>query len=288
MPWPFDAFLVGGFMHARSATSAFTIGLLILVAGGATLLASNPSRRALEGWTRYVDATETRMSREIGAQGPFLAIDAASAATARRDVLGGKTVTSEVETRDDDGHDIDVPDALVHHWRGDVLLAGARLADVATRLETSAPPAPPDDVLRSAVIDRGPGWIKVGLTLQRKKFITVVYATEHLVTFKTIAPGRVVSESIATKIAELADPGTPRQREVGPDDDHGFLWRWNVYWRYEQTPRGVLAECESISLSRDVPALLRLVAGPLIESTARESMEKALTAMRAAFEITSK
>lgn len=265
----------------RHRTTLLTFTVLLGVTG--TLLASAPERAALDGWTRYVDATEARMARNLSARGPFLAIDAPNAAPARHDVLAGKMVTSEIETRDAHNREIDVPDALVHHWRGDVLLAGASLDDVIARLETSAPPAPPEDVLRSAVIDRGPGWIKVGLTLQRKKFITVVYATEHLVTFKTVAPGRVVSESIATKIAELADPGTARQREVGPDDDHGFLWRWNVYWRYEQTPQGVLAECESISLSRSVPSLLRLVAGPLIESTARESMEKALVAMRATF-----
>ena len=46
---------------------------------------------------------------------------------------------------------------------------------------------------------------------------------------------------------------------------------------------GVVAECESVSLSRSVPAMLRLVAAPFIDAAARESMEKALQAMRAAF-----
>jgi len=34
-------------------------------------------------------------------------------------------------------------------------------------------------------------------------------------------------------------------------DDRGFLWRLNAYWRYEQVAGGVIAECESITLSRD-------------------------------------
>jgi len=46
---------------------------------------------------------------------------------------------------------------------------------------------------------------------------------------------------------------------------------------------GVIAECESISLSRDAPALVRYVAEPLIESTARESMDRTLTSFRARF-----
>jgi hypothetical protein len=259
------------------------LAAILVFTGSAAVGADSPSRGALDGWQRYVAATEARMAAEVESRGPFLAIDASGAAALRRRVMSGELVTAEVETRDARGQEIDVPDARVHHWRGDVLLAGARVDDVVARLETHAPPAPPEDVRRAMVIDRGPGWIKLGLTLQRRKIITVVYSTEHLVTFKTIAPGRVVSASIATKIAELADPGTPREREVGAGDDHGFLWRWNVYWRYEQTPQGVLAECESVSLSRDVPALLRFVAGPLIESTARESMDKALAAMSEAF-----
>jgi hypothetical protein len=63
-------------------------------------------------------------------------------------------------------------------------------------------------------------------------------------------------------------------------DDRGFLWRLNAYWRYEAVPGGVIAECESVSLSRDVPFGLGLVAGPIIRSTARESMERTLESLR--------
>jgi hypothetical protein len=103
------------------------------------------------------------------------------------------------------------------------------------------------------------------------------------VTFRRLRPDRAVSTSIATSINELADYGTPSQHAKAPGDDHGFLWRWNAYWRFQQTPAGVIAECESISLSRSVPALIRFVAGPVIQSTARESMTSALEAMYKAF-----
>jgi hypothetical protein len=45
----------------------------------------------------------------------------------------------------------------------------------------------------------------------------------------------------------------------------------------------VIAECESISLSRDVPPLVRYFVNPLIESTAEESMTRTLLALRARF-----
>jgi hypothetical protein len=259
------------------------VAVVVTLVSGVVVSAAGPSRATLDGWNRYVEIVEARMARADVASGPFLAIDAPALKDTRRGVLGGAMAVTSVEARTADGQDVDIRDGLVHHWRGDVLLAGAMVADVVGRLETTVPPASPDDVLASRVIDRGPGWIKIGLELRRQKVLTVVYATEHLVTFETIAPGRARSVSIATRIAEIEDAGTPGEREAPPDDDHGFLWRWRVYWRFEQTPAGVVAECESLSLSRPVPMLLRPIAAPFIGAAARESMEKALVAMREAF-----
>jgi hypothetical protein len=44
---------------------------------------------------------------------------------------------------------------------------------------------------------------------------------------------------------------------------------------------GVIIECESVSLSRTVPSVVRYIVGPLIDSTARESMTRTLEAVRA-------
>ena len=118
------------------------------------------------------------------------------------------------------------------------------------------------------------------LRLQRQRFVTVVYNTEHTVTFTHFGNTRAASTSTATRIAEVSDPDTPQERELPLGDDRGFLWRLNAYWRYEEVSGGVIAECESISLSRDVPALLRYVVSPVVESTARESMERTLTTLR--------
>jgi hypothetical protein len=104
-----------------------------------------------------------------------------------------------------------------------------------------------------------------------------------MVTFRRLAPERATSTSLATRITELDGYGTPAQKIKPADDDHGFLWRWNAYWRFQQTPAGVIAECESISLSRSVPRVIRFVAAPVIQSTARESMTSALQAMHQAF-----
>ena len=88
------------------------------------------------------------------------------------------------------------------------------------------------------------------------------------------------SRSLSTKIAELDKPGTPREREKKAGEDSGFLWRLNAYWRYEQLGDGVLIECESISLSRSVPYLLRPLANPIVDRIARESLRNTLGSLR--------
>ena len=249
---------------------------------GVALSAAGPEPGTLAGWARYVAAVEARLSHDIQG-GPFLAIDAPERTDERRRVMARAPVVAAVDTRDAEGREIDVPDGLVHDWRGDVLIPGATLDHVLRRLETAAPPAPPDEVLSSRILERGPGWNRVALTLRRQKVISVVYATEHLVTFRRLQPGRAVSTSVATSIRELADYGTPTQTTRPAGDDHGFLWRWNAYWRFEETSAGVIAECESISLSRDLPGVIRLIARPIIRDTARESMTSALEAVHDAF-----
>ena len=82
------------------------------------------------------------------------------------------------------------------------------------------------------------------------------------------------------KIAELTAAGTPQEREKTPDNDSGYLWRLNAYWRYEEVPGGVLIECESVSLSRSVPMLFRPLVNPIANRLARGSLESTLISLR--------
>ncbi len=239
---------------------------------------------AIAGWTRYVAATDRRIAQELASRDRFLVQDFRPDAPAnRRAVLGGLIVVEAMTTSGPRGEALVVPDAMVHHWRGAVLIPGVRLDAVLRTLQGGAPGARQEDVLASRVVERGPDWMRVFLRLQRRKFVTVVYNTEHLVTFRRHGATRASSASTATRIAEIESPGTPAERELSPGHDRGFLWRWNAYWRYEEAPGGVIAECESISLSRDIPAIIRYMVSSLIASTARESMDRTLATLRARF-----
>jgi len=87
-------------------------------------------------------------------------------------------------------------------------------------------------------------------------------------TFRRRTPTLATARSVATRIEEIGG------------DDHGFLWRLNSYWRYEERAGGVMVELRSLTLSRDVPSLLRPLASPLVRRVARESMVRTLEALR--------
>ena len=270
------------------------IGLTVVLAAAYTqgLAAAELHDETIAAWNRYVEATERRIAGELAAADAraleagnrFLAQDFRDdAAGARRDVLAGNVRIDRMETRDADGNGIRVPKGAIHHWRGSVLIAGATLDDVLHDLMHGADlTGMRNGVVESRVLDREGDGLHMFLKLRRKQLITVHYNTEHRVRYTRHRPDAASSRSVSTRIAELVDAGSPRERERPIGRDRGFLWRLNSYWRYQQTDAGVIVECESVSLSRSIPRAVRWMATPIVNRTARQVMTRTLTSMAAA------
>ena len=242
----------------------------------AVVMAATPAGQALPppvaaGWQAYVAAAEARIAAGRGQPVPR-----------PPGVERGEIVVEEVKTPGPDGN-LEVPDARVHHWRGTVLVPGARLEDVVSRLEREPPDTRQEDVVSSSILAQRPDWLRVAVRVRRSLIISAVFDTEHEVRFARHGASRASSWSAATRIVEVADAGTPRERPKRPDEDRGLLWRWHAYWRYEQVAEGVVVECESVTLSRTIPLVLRPVAGPIVGHVARESMDRTLAVIRERF-----
>jgi hypothetical protein len=228
-------------------------------------------------WQAYVTAAEAHRARGVADASRFLVLDQRGDAAERRAVLGGDVVIRPVELPQRDGMS-SVPGAHVHHWRGAVFVPGTPVDRLVASLEQRPPTQA--DVLSARIVARGPSGMHVYMRLRRQQMVTVVYDTEHLVRFTRHGAGRASSTSRAVRITEVRDAGTPGERHLSDAEDRDFLWRLHAYWRYQDVPGGVIAECESISLSRDVPFGLRIVTRPLITRTAESSMRAALLALR--------
>jgi len=222
---------------------------------------------ALAAWQKYERLTEARIRQELEketGERPGSAID-----------------IRRVQTLDEAKAPIKAPGAMIHHWKGTVLVPGARLDDVLRFVQDyDRHQGFFQEVERSRLESRNGDTFKVFYRLKRTKVITVVYNTEHTVVYSRPGPKNASSRSATTKIAELDNPGKQSEREKPAGQDHGFLWRLNSYWRFSEQNGGVIVECESISLSRGIPFGLGPILKGFVESVPRESLLNTLTSLR--------
>jgi archaetidylinositol phosphate synthase len=245
---------------ARIAAVAF-----ILVSGSAgAASAEAPAKATRAAFQRYVDATDVRIQGERSR--PMSPLPGGSQTTAVWEMSSPAERVS-----------VDVPGALVNHWRGRMFVPHADLATVLARVRSAETLRRQPDVVRARIVPQGADHDLVTIALTRSQVLTAHYDTEHDVRYTRLGPGRVASDSVATRIREVAAAG-----DVAPREDRGFLWGLRAWWRYEAVDGGVLIECESVSLSRSVPSVVRPVIGPMVTRFARESMERTLTSLRQA------
>ncbi len=251
--------------------------------GADDMFVAGPGGGTLAAWGEYERRVNDRFEQLKGSTTPFFVHDMSGATPRwRGSVLSGNVSMLELQAPAPGLPKIDVPGGRIHHWAGAVFVPGVTLERVLSRLLDRAGQESGvyDDVLASRLIERHGDRLTVYMKLRRESLITVTYNTTHAVEYRRLAATRAASRSVATRIAELADAGTPRERERPQGADHGFLWRLNAYWRYEGTSGGVLIECESVSLSRGVPLLLRPFVNSTVERIARESLERTLLNVR--------
>ena len=136
--------------------------------------------------------------------------------------------------------------------------------------------------MRSRLISREGNDFKIYYRLRKRKVITVTLNTYHDVHYFPIDSTRWYSRSYSTRIAEVADADTPNEHEKPVGQDGGFLWRINSYWKFEEKDGGVYVECESISLTRDIPTGLGWLITPFVTSIPKESLEMTMGSTRAA------
>jgi hypothetical protein len=254
--------------------------LVFAAALGSPASAAELKSKTSAAFDRYVAATEARFANELRPGGNFLYIDGMNP-NARRQAYEllkqGEILVEKLETKAP-GVSSDVPDGMVHHWVGLIFIPGATLAktlpivkDYDRRADLYKP-----DVSASRTLAHNGDDFKMFLRLHQKRFTTVDFNTTYDVHWGSVDANKVYSNSISTRIAEVKDPAKPDGEELPVGTGHGYLWRLNTYWRFEEKDVGVYLQCEALSLTRDIPTGLGWLLKPLVTSVPKQSLDRAL------------
>ncbi len=229
---------------------------------------------------RYVEAAESRMAQDLQPV-RFLHMDTAPDLKTR--VRGGELVIQPGSTVAG-ANDIQVPGGLLQDWLGMLFIPGASIAGVRAVLQDYANYKKfyQPEVIDSKEISHHDDEYEIFLRLYEKHILTVVLNANYRVRYGMLDAQRMYVTSHSTRIAEVKDPRRTYTEEEPPGDDTGFLWRLNSYWRFEEADGGVWAECEAISLSRDVPLGLGFMLKGFLERFPKESMLNTLRGTKAA------
>lgn len=254
--------------------------LLICFVFSQFAVAADLKQKTTAAFDRYVTATEARFTNELRPGGNFLYIDALNPeqrSAAYSQLKQGEILVEKLETKAP-GVSTDIPDGMVHHWVGLIFIPGVTLAqtlpvvkDYDRRAELYKP-----DVIASRTTSHHGDDYTMFLRLHQKKFTTVVFNTDYAVHWGQVAPNKVFSNSISTRITEVKDPDKPAGEELPVGTGHGYLWRLNTYWRFEEKDGGVYLQCEALSLTRDIPAGLGWLLKPYVTAIPKASLNRAL------------
>ena len=222
----------------------------------------------------YVSKVESRLKMQHRSEDGFLASVGSGAqidARLRKGELIIEPLAPATET--------DLSGAMLHHWRGTAFVRGATADDFERLMKdfSGYPQRFSPQVVMAQVLSphdgRIPDQFTAMMRVRQHHMITVVIDTTYDVTFGRLDALRRYSISRSTRISEIGSPGTPHERALNGGEAHGFLWRQNIYWSYEERDGGLRMQIESISLTRDIPTGLGWIVRPYVESVPRESLE---------------
>ena len=249
-----------------------------LLAAGTVLAQQAETEQAFD---RYVADGEARIARQRSSAESFLKGDSLS--TREREVIQ-RLKRGEIVIEKQGNSPKEIHGGLVHDWTGKVFIPGVNVEQVLSRvkdydhLERYYTP----HVMRSRLISQKGDELHVFVRLREHRVVTVVLDTEYDVHYGRLDATHQYSISRSTRVSEIADPGSASEHVLTKGKDHGFMWRLNTYWAFEQEADGVVVECEAISLTRDIPTGLNWLIGPFVIGIPRESLQFTLEATRSA------
>ncbi|MCW5980809.1 MAG: hypothetical protein KIT09_22200 [Bryobacteraceae bacterium] len=229
----------------------------------------------LAAFTRYIAAAEKTMRQRWDLQRSFLW------AHERKEVIERLRKGEIVIEKAAVNPKIDIPNGIAHHWIAAVLIPNGKMENALALLQDfDRHQQIYPEIVSSRVLEQKGDSLRGYWRLRKEKILTVVLDVEQTAEYFQAGGGRWYNVAAFKQVREVEDAGEPDERALPPDEGHGFLWRLNGYWRLEPAPEGLYMECETITLSRDIPFGLSFVIGPMTNGLPRESLLGSMRATR--------
>jgi hypothetical protein len=263
------------------------LALQLLGTQAPEVMSAELTPKTVEAFDRYVQLTEARINGEVSQTDKFLYVEGLPQprrSQALAALKRGEIFMERLQTLDASGHKMEAPDAIIHHWLGAVFVPGASLQQTIALVQdyNRHQDIYKPEVVRSRLLTHQGNDFTIYYRLRKKKVITITLNTNHAVHYFPLDSKRWYSRSYSTRIAEVANADTPNEYEKPVGHNGGFLWRINSYWKFEEKDGGMYIECESISLTRDIPTGLGWLIKPFVTSIPKESLEMTMGSTRAA------
>jgi hypothetical protein len=254
-------------LFAPSRRLSCLCGLLLFL-DAPHVLRAEPTPAAIAAFNAYSRAVEARLAEQHRLASAFLV---PAGPDAERRLRSGEVIIERVAGPAGG----DVSGALLHHWRGTAFAPGATPADFERLMRDfkSYPQHFAPQVTQASVLAQSGDRFQASMRIRQHHVITVVMDTAYDITFGQLDEQHGYSLSRSTRIDEIDAPGTRHEHALSPQQEHGFLWRLNTYWSYEQRDGGLYLQIEAVSLTRAIPSGLGWAIRPYVESIPRESME---------------
>lgn len=252
--------------------------LVCLASGSATTLAAELKAETLAAFAQHISSLEERLKARQGGE-KFLGLD--DTAERREEMRRGAI---RIEPSQGSGI-LDVKGGLIQDWTGTVFIPGVSLSHVLSIVQDYPKHAQiykPEIVGATVQSHSGNDYAVRIRIVKSKLFLSVVLKTDHQIHFTTLSPEKAYSQAQATRIAEVAEAGKPGEHELPVGKDRGLLWGMRGYWFFEEADGGVYVQCQSVTLTRDVPFGMGKLFSPILRTLPTESLRGSLEKTRAA------
>jgi hypothetical protein len=258
---------------AHSRILSIICSLLLFLDG--PRLMGDPAPAAAAAFSAYSMAVELRLAHQHRSSNNFLAPTTSNPADADMRLRQGQLIIERVSEPLALSLNSSLAGALLHHWRGTAFAPGAKAEDFEHLMRdfNSYPKYFGPQVLQARVLSQDGDRLQASMRIRQRHVITVVMDTNYDIAFSKLDVRHGYSISRSTRIAEIDSSGANAERPLTSSQEHGFLWRLNTYWSYEERDGGLYLQIEAVSLTRSIPHGLDWMIRPYVESIPRESME---------------